>query len=186
MLGYASLVARGRGLFSRRIAIRVCQPGPVAFQRAMTSGGKRKLIICFGLTNLGLPAFLNTVRLNISSVISGRSSYSSGLITCASARLRSEPKVRRKAGLLTIIRLSHAKHMACRATRGVSDDHQAVLKHPEADNPGFSIVFPFVLGLSRQPIKDKCRILKVEPTLLQSPVAFAWIVGDTHGISVYT
>ncbi len=56
----APLVTRGAGTVSRRFAIRVCQPGPVAFQRAMTSGGKRRLIICLGWANFGLPAFLKT------------------------------------------------------------------------------------------------------------------------------
>ena len=40
----------------------------------MTSGGNRRLIICLGLADLGLPAFLKTARANISSVISTRGS----------------------------------------------------------------------------------------------------------------
>lgn len=186
LIRYASLVARGSGVLSRRLAIRVCQPGPVAFQRAMTSGGKRRLIICFGLTDLGLPAFLKTVRANISSVISGKSSYSSGLMTCASTRRRSERKVRCEAGLLTIVGLSHAEDMTHCATRGVPDDHQAALEDSETDDPCLSIVLPLVFDLGSQPIEDQCGILEVKSTMGQCPLALGGIVGDAHGINVYT
>lgn len=166
--------------------MRVCQPGPVAFQRAMTSGGRRRLIICRGLADFGLPAFLKTVRANSSSVISGSSSYSSGLMTCASTRLRSEPKVRRKAGLLTFVGLSHAENMAYCAPRRVPDDYQAALEHAEADDPGLSVVLPLVFDLGSQAIKDRSGIVKVKSAVGKSPVALGWIVGDAHRINVYT
>ena len=167
----ASLDGRGSGTLARRSAIRVCQPGPVAFQRAMTSGGKRRLIICFGFGDLGRPAFLKTVRANISSVISGSSSYSSGSMTCASTRLRSEPKVRREAGLLTIVGLSHAEDVTHRATRGVADDHQAVPQHSKAEDPGLPVVPPLVFDLGGQSIEDQCGILEVKSAVGQSPLA---------------
>lgn len=145
--------------------MRVCQPGPVAFQRAMTSGGRRKLIICRGLADFGRPAFLKTARANISSVISGSSSYSSGLMTCASTRLRSEPKVRRKASLLTFVGLTHAENMAYCAARRVPDDYQAVLKYPEADDPRLSVILPHVFDLGSQSGEDSCGIVKVKSTV---------------------
>src|ERR1700735_300585 len=66
-----------------RSAIRVCQPGPVAFHFAITSAGSRNEINFLGLAETGLPPFLILPRLSISSVSSGNSSYSSDLITCA-------------------------------------------------------------------------------------------------------
>ena len=144
------------------------------------------MIICLGLADLGLPAFLKTARENISSVISGSSSYSSGLMTCASTRLRSEPKVRRKAGLFTFVGLSHAENMAYCAAWRVPDDYQTVLKHSEADDPSLSVVLPLVFDLGSQPIEDRCGIVEVKSAVGQSPVTFGWIVGDAHRISVYT
>ena len=152
----------------------------------MTSGGKRKLIICFGFADLGLPAFLNTVRANISSVISGSSSYSSGLTTCASTRLRSEPKVRREASLLTVVSLSHAEDMTCSATWRVSDDHQAILQDSEADDPRLSVVLALVFDFGSQSVEDLRGILEIKSTVGQSPLALCRIVGDAHYISVYT
>lgn len=39
----------------RASAMRVCQPGPVAFQRARVSGGSRRLIAIFESEDFGLP-----------------------------------------------------------------------------------------------------------------------------------
>ena len=39
----------------RASAMRVCQPGPVAFQRAKVSGGSRRLIAIFESEDFGLP-----------------------------------------------------------------------------------------------------------------------------------
>src|SRR5262245_31656283 len=64
-------------LFESSLAIRVCQPVPVALQRFSTSGGKRILIATFGFADLGrptrLPPRLSTARASISSVSSGSS-----------------------------------------------------------------------------------------------------------------
>jgi hypothetical protein len=166
--------------------MRVCQPGPVAFQRAITSGGSRRLIICRGLTDLGLPAFLKTVLANISSVISGSSSYSSGWITCTSTRLRSEPKVRREAGLFTFVGLPHAENMAHFPTRCVPNDHQAATKQPEADDSYLSIVLPLVLCFGGQAIKDSRRILEVESSISQGPSTLGRVVGDAQALIVCT
>ena len=84
-------------------AMRVCQPGPLARHRSITSGGSRRLISCRGLADGGRPRFRTTARASMASVSSGSSSYSCGLITCASTRLRSEPEKRREAGLFTIV-----------------------------------------------------------------------------------
>ena len=87
----------------RRSAMRVCQPGPVAFHRAMTSAGNRSDINFRGLAETGPPPFLSLARTSISSVTSGSSSYSLELTTCASTRARSDFKVRRDADRFTLI-----------------------------------------------------------------------------------
>jgi hypothetical protein len=87
----------------RRSAMRVCQPGPLAFQRSMTSAGNRSVNNLRGFGVTGRPRFLITMRLSISSVSSGASSYSRLLITCVSTRLRSEPKERREVRFFVVI-----------------------------------------------------------------------------------
>src|SRR5215467_11591689 len=57
----------------RRSAIRVCQPGPVAFQRAMTFAGRRREMSFLGLSERGRPPFLTLALESISSVSSGSS-----------------------------------------------------------------------------------------------------------------
>jgi hypothetical protein len=61
--------------------MRVCQPGPVAFQRAITSAGKRNDINFRGFADTGLPPLLIFARFIIRSVNSGSSSYSRAFIT---------------------------------------------------------------------------------------------------------
>ncbi len=58
--------------------MRVCEPGPVARQRSMTSAGNRNVMSLRGFEDTGRPPLLTTARDNISSVSSGSSSYSLG------------------------------------------------------------------------------------------------------------
>jgi hypothetical protein len=77
-----SLPSAQRNLFGSyrtmlsRSAIRVCQPGPVDFQRAMTSAGNRIVINWRGFVDIGRPPFRIEPREIISGVNSGSSLYS--------------------------------------------------------------------------------------------------------------
>jgi len=64
-----------RDLLSRS-AIRVCHPGPVAFQRSITFAGSRREINFRGFAETGRPPFFNFARSSISVVRRGNSSYS--------------------------------------------------------------------------------------------------------------
>ena len=60
---------------SRRIfAMRVCQPGPVAFQRAKVSGANLKLIATFESADLGRPRGLSMAAAVLMPNISGKAS----------------------------------------------------------------------------------------------------------------
>jgi len=48
------------GALLRRAAIRVCQPGPVDFQRSITSAGNRKVSNLRGFAETGRPRFFKT------------------------------------------------------------------------------------------------------------------------------
>ena len=171
---------------ARRSAMRVCQPGPVARHRETTSTGKRKEISCLGFADFGRPPFLTTAQPSMSSVSSGSSLYSAGLTTCASTRARSEPKVRGEACLFTIICLSHAKYVALCATLGVANHHHASIKLAVADDPLFTIVSTRIFNLDGQSFKHGYSIRKVQSAICNCSFTFRRIVGNTHGVIVYT
>ena len=99
---YGECNNRYRTLLSRS-AMRVCHPGPVAFQRSITSVGTRSEISLRGFGENGRPPLFILERASISSVNSGSSSYSSACTVCASTRTRSDFKERRDAGLFAFI-----------------------------------------------------------------------------------
>ncbi len=166
--------------------MRVCQPGPVARQRAITSAGSRRLISWRGFAERGRPPRLTTAQASISSVSSGSSSYSASLTTCASTRAKLEPKVRREGGLLTIVGLSHAEDVANRATRGVADNYEPASKQTEAQDSAFTILLARVLDLDRQAREDFNCVFEVQPALGESLVSFSRVLGDAHVVIVST
>src|SRR5437773_1196495 len=101
--------------------MRVCQPGPVAFQRSMTSTGRRIEMSLRGFAERGRPPLFTTALDRACSVNSGSSLYSCGRIEWASTLARSDFKVRREAGFLTVVGLSHAENVARGPSRGVAD-----------------------------------------------------------------
>ncbi len=185
-MGYAAPLGRADGPSANCSAMRVCQPGPVARQRSMTSGGSRKLMSWRGFRDLGRPPLLTTARASMASVSSGSSLYSCGLITCASTRLRSEPEVRREAGLLTIVGLSHAEDVTTRATRGVADYDDPAMQEAVADNAAFTIVLTIIYDLDSSACEDQQSVFKIQATLGKGLVALGRIVGDTHRVIVFT
>jgi hypothetical protein len=60
--------------FDNVSAIRVCQPGPVAFQRANVSGGKRREIDVRALPDFGRPRGFNILAALAAPKISGNTS----------------------------------------------------------------------------------------------------------------
>ena len=98
----------------------------------------------------------------------------------------SEPKVRREASLLTIIGLSHAEHVAIRATRRVPNDYQSVFQASVADDSTFAVVLARVFDLDRRPFEDDQGILEVETALYERLLSLGWIVGQAHSDSVST
>lgn len=109
----------------RRSAMRVCQPGPVAFQRSMTSTGSRMEMSLRGFADRGLPPLFKVARDSACTVSSGSSLYSCARIEWASTLARSDFKVWREAGFLTIVGLSHAEYVARSAPWGIADYDKA-------------------------------------------------------------
>ena len=107
-------------------------------------------------------------------------------MTCASTRARLEPKVRREAGLLTAIGLSHAENVANRATRGVADNHQPSSQKAKAEHAAFTVVFARVLDFQRNSLEDENCVLEVQASLSEGTLALGRIVGNAHLVSVST
>lgn len=80
----------------------------------------------------------------------------------------SEPKVRREASLLTIIGLSHAEHVANRATRRVPDDDHTVFEAAVADDSTFAVVPTRVFNLDGRTFKDDQGVFEIEAALFES------------------
>src|SRR6185369_13361781 len=125
----------------------VCQPGPLAFQRSSTSSGRRIVINLRGLVDRGRPPFFTTARDKAFEESSGGSLYSCGRIACASTRTRSDFKVRRETGFLTMVRLSHAEYVAHSTTRCVADYDEAPSEHPVTNDARLTVVLSRIFDL---------------------------------------
>jgi hypothetical protein len=78
---------------------------------------------------------------------------------------RSDFKVRREAGFLTVIGLSHTENVAGSAPGGVTNHDQTAKQHAVADDSGFTVVFARVLDLHRNALEDSFRVLEVETSV---------------------
>jgi hypothetical protein len=88
--------------------------------------------------------------------------------------------------LLTIIGLSHAEHVAIRATRRVPDDYKSVFQDPVADDSTLAVVLARVFDLDSGALEDDQRIFEVKTSLDQRLLSLGRVVGQMHPDSVYT
>jgi hypothetical protein len=160
--------------------MRVCHPGPVAFQRAITSAGSRSEMSFLGFKERGRPPFLTLARASISEVSWGSSRYSRAPTTCASIRARSDLKVRREAFFFTVIGFSHAENVASRAAPDVPNYDQASLEMSVTDDPRFAIVFACVLDLNRNACEHRIGVAEIETSFRQGLSTLGRIEGDAR------
>lgn len=139
-----------------------------------------------GLSSTGRPAFLITALANISSVSSGRSSYSDASTTCASNFFRSLFKERTVFVLLTWIRLSHTKNMPRIAALRIANNHHPTLQCPETNNPNFFVIFSSVLDFDGLAVKHNCCVFEAKPTSLKRISIFCRVKCDFTPIVVST
>src|SRR5580692_4305981 len=100
-------------------------------------------------------------------------------MTCASTRLRSEPKERREARFFAVIGFSHTDNVAIRAARCINDLNQTTSQQTKANNARLSIISACVLNLSGNALKYLHRIVKVQAPIRQSTYSFGRIVTNT-------
>ena len=164
----------------RRSAIRVCQPGPVAFHRSITSTGSRSEINFRGLAERGRPPLFTTARSRLRLVSSGNSLYSCDRIAWTSTLERSDFKVGREECFFTIIGLSHAEYMTDGTPRRVADHDEATGKQPITNDAGFAVVPAPVFDFNRCASEDDGRVLEVQAALRQRPRPFERVEGHAH------
>ncbi len=161
-------------------AMRVCQPGPEARQRSMTSSVSRIEIRSFGFAERGRPPFFNSPLASISSVSSGSSSYSSGRILCFATLVRFDPKARRDTLLLSVICLSHAEYVTVLTPRGVADYNHSILKESEADIAAFTVVLTQILYLEMRGLEYETGVLEIKASSAERFFTLGRIVGYLH------
>ena len=78
--------------------------------------------------------------------------------------------------MLTIVCLSHAEDVAIRATRSISNDHNATLEKSEADYSHLAVFFTIVRDLNGEASENYCGIVKVQSTFGEGLLTFSRIV----------
>ena len=66
--------------------------------------------------------------------------------------------------------------MAIRATRGISNDHDATLEKSEADDSHLTVFFTIVRNLNGDALENYCCIFKVQSTFGEGLLTFSWVV----------
>lgn len=164
----------------RRPAMRVCHPGPVALHRSITSTGSRMEISLRGFADRGRPPLFTTARDSPSSVSSGSSLYSCARIEWASTFARSDFKVRREAGFLTMVCLSHAENVARCPSRRVADHHEAASQQPVTDDSRLAVVSTPILDFDRGACEHNRSIIEIQASTGESTRTLRRIKGYAH------
>jgi hypothetical protein len=142
--------------FDNASAIRVCQPGPVAFQRANVSGGNRSEIKVRALPDFGLPRGFNILAAVPAAKISGNTSRA----------LRARAKVSfahsgfsrsafRGLGLrfisfdLSFVGPAQTDHMHLVGTRCEYHHMQPILAQTQRLKPAFTVVLSKIFDYAR-------------------------------------
>jgi hypothetical protein len=136
-----------------------------------------------GLVERGRPPFFTTARDNASSVSSGNCSSSCGRTEWVSTLARSDFKVRRKTGFLTMVGRSHTENTARSASRRIADCHQAARKQAVTDDAGLAVIFARVLELDGCASENDCGVLEGQTALGKRFRPLAGIEADADGLS---
>lgn len=158
--------------------MRVCQPGPVAFQRAMICGGKRNESNCLGLASLGRPrrtslspSYMSAPAIQ-ASVISGRTSDS-----------REEGAEFFRFAFMAV---PHADDASCNAARRPCENHKSRVEPTDGNESRLAVVFSVIRAGEMRPGKNLSGANQIQSALLQGPIALLGAAGDSHGLSVAT
>ena len=157
---------------SNTCAMRVCHPGPEAFQRAIVSGGSRNDRSLRALGNFGRPlrtSFCPSYRLAPEihdSVISGGST---GL-----AEVRPEPF------RFALMAMSHADDASGRASRRPDKNDESGIEPANRNETRLAVVSSIVDACEVESDEDLTGTAHVESALLQRLGTFRSVAGDAH------
>jgi len=164
--------------FSSTSAILVCQPGPVAFQLAITSGGNRNDSSRRGCCDLGRPLrtsfsprYMSAPAIH-SSVISGGS--------LAGGEVRPEPF---RFALMT---MPHADDAPGRTSWRPDKHDQSRIEHPDRHKSRLTVVEAVIDAREVNAREDLLRPAHVETPLCQRALPLRRVTGDAHGLNVAT
>lgn len=169
-------VRRGAA-FSSASAMRVCQPGPLAFQRAMTCGGTRNDSSCRGLASFGRPR-----RTSLSPWYKSAVAIQSSVISGGSASREMGAEFLR----FVFMTVPHADDASCNAARRPCEYDQAAVQPAGRDVARLAVVTPIVCTREVWTREYFGRAPHVEATFPQCPLPLGLIAGDAHVLFVAT
>lgn len=169
---------RGLGVdLSSTAAMRVCQPGPVAFHVAMTPGGRRKDSNRFGFANLGRPR-----RTSFRPRRRSASSIQESVISGASSRL----EVRTELFRFALMTVPHADNPACGSSRRPHEHLQSSIEPSCRNVTGLSVIEAIIDPREMKPGEHFPDTTHVETPLLQRLETLRWVACDAHRLTVAT
>jgi hypothetical protein len=157
--------------------MRVCQPGPVAFHEAMTSGGSRRDSNCFGFASRGLPR-----RTTFCPRRSSASSIQESVISGASSLL----EVRTEPFRFALMAMPLADDPAGRPPRRPDEHHQARVKPPGRDVTALAVIVAIVGARQMQSGEHFPGPTHVQSPLVQRLQPLCGVTGDAHLFTVAT
>ena len=157
--------------------MRVCQPGPVAFQEAMTSGRSRRDNNFLGCANFGRPR-RTTFRPRRRSASSIQDSVISGG--------SSLDEMRTESLRFALMTMPHADDPAGGPTRCPNEHHQSRIKPPCRDVTRLSVIETIIDSREMQPSEHFPGTAHVQAPHLQRLKPLGWVARDTHWLNVAT
>ena len=157
--------------------MRVCQPGPLAFQRSMICGGRRNDRSWRGFSNFGRPRrtsfsplyrFAPAIQ---SSVISGKSG------SC---------KVRGELFCFAFMAMPHADDAPCGTAGCPCENDKSRIEPASTDEARLAVVLTVIYASEVRPSKHFVCAQHVQAAFVQSPFALRRVACDSHAINVAT
>ena len=174
-------------------AMRVCQPGPVAFHRANVSGGRRREMEVRALPVFGRPRGLSILAAVCLANISGKTSRAlrarakvSFVHTGFSRSARSGLRLRFIPFYLTFVGLAKTDDMRLSRPRREYQHVQSFCNQPECLKSAFAVVLSSVRNDEGGVPFERDRPLERDSPRRNIAGVFRGIEADVHSYSVYT
>src|SRR3569833_231423 len=177
--------------FARESAIRVCQPGPLAFQRSSTTGATLRLMATLEWGDLGRPRGFSNFSASFSPNNSGNSSragraranspfFHSGF----SSLIFDRPFFFISLNF-SLVGLSYADHLDIRSARSKDHHMDAAANYAERLVAALTVVLPNIFqNVSTVPF-EVANHIKGNGALTNIPLTFFRVVDNAHKYCIY-